>query len=759
MNVNSCDRSTYKRIIPALLGLSLLAACAGIEHEPLVSIESSVSKRPLSPIAEQAKRLREIAKGRENAEQSIQDILAAMDAVQSEENGAWEAAAQNWLLVIELDSGSMASMALPRWVKAQQQLLVDMPPADLLARLLLAQTRDGQDSLWLRKQGLSDLSKLTQKVKEIQAESPKGPAALPASPKDIKDDPLWEKAAKLSCRNDLPDAWRNWIRAMSPDQRSYWEGLQASCRQDYRAALGKFQSALPGLRLNLSTWPLAINAAEKIVSGRKNLGQREETALAYRQLADLLVQSETQSAALGWSPFELGRKRVDSWYWVARTQALQGDYQSAKIAVHEGFDQLNLAQTQVADLTEKQRQTYNDLRAEGYNILASRIAFEEKDFAAALSLTRLGQDVPGISPEWRQRLDWSEGWFAFVMNDKARAARVWKVMLSGIKDDLQRPRIYYWLGRSLIESGQKSEGQSYFEKLQTEHPLSFYTVVGLPRLDPSVVPQKAFGSTGRLENRLKDRASFPWDAYRNDKEAERRLLRLELMVAAGVTSWIEPMASELFRTVSSKPALLKDVEASLYVSRLLHMAGSHLQAISLTTQLSNQVQGFWEAYPEQLLIFFPRPYLDVYQRLATQNYIDLEIPLAISRQESSFQADAVSPAEAMGLMQLMSNTAQKQATRLGLSLNDVETDLRKPEINISLGTAYLAELGRRYRGQWHQAFAAYNAGEYVVDAWLQRRGAEDPMVWIEGLSFAETSGYAKNVWRNWEVYRWLLKQR
>ncbi len=185
------------------------------------------------------------------------------------------------------------------------------------------------------------------------------------------------------------------------------------------------------------------------------------------------------------------------------------------------------------------------------------------------------------------------------------------------------------------------------------------------------------------------------------------------------------------------------------------MAGNYLQAISMTTQMSNQTKGFWDLYPEQVLVYFPRPYLEIYQRSATQSYIDQEISMAISRQESSFEADAMSPAEALGLMQLMSTTAQRQASRLGLRLNDAQTDLKRPELNIALGSAYLAELGRRYKGQWHQAFAAYNAGEYVVDAWLQRRQADDPMVWIEALSFAETSGYTKNVWRNWEVYRWL----
>lgn len=745
-----------KLILRSLLCVSLLTGCAGVTHEPLVTIEAAGFKPTTSPMKEQYRRLRAVVKDQEGAQEAVQDILSAMEAVQSEEQNAWETAAKQWLFVLERDTGAMAAMALPRWVKAQERLVAEPVQADLLARLLWAQTSEGQDAPWLKKQGLTDITRLTQKIKDIQGDvSAKGLAALPASPRDIKDDPLLEKAAKTSCRREQPDSWNAWYKTLGPDLKLYWDGLQAVCRMEYQAAISKFDQALPGLRLNLVTWPYAVNAAERIVKARKSLGQREETTTAYQQLADLLGQPETLNAALGWSPFELWRKRVDTWFWVARNKSLQGDYQNAKIAVHEGLNQLNQAQIQLVGLSAKQSEDLNNLKAEAYNILASRIAYEEKDLTAALSLTRMGQDIPGISAEWRQRLDWSEAWFAYAMKDRARAIRVWQTLLNEVKDDQLKPRYYYWIGRALYESNLRSEAENYFEKLQDDHPLSFYTIVGLPRLDKDYGASEFFGSVQRLENKLRDRDDIPWEAYRADREAEKRVARLELMLAAKVTVWLDPIATELFRYVSSRGTLMNDVEASLYVSRLLHMAGNYLQAISMTTQMSNQTKGFWDLYPEQVLVYFPRPYLEIYQRSATQSYIDQEISLAISRQESSFEADAMSPAEALGLMQLMSTTAQRQASRLGLRLNDAQTDLKRPELNIALGSAYLAELGRRYKGQWHQAFAAYNAGEYVVDAWLQRRQADDPMVWIEALSFAETSGYTKNVWRNWEVYRWL----
>jgi soluble lytic murein transglycosylase-like protein len=740
----------------SLLCVSLLTGCAGVTHEPLVTIDAAGFKPTVSPMKDQYRRLRNLVQERPGAQEAVQDILVAMEAVQSEENNAWETAAKQWLFVLKNDSGAMAAMAFPRWVKAQERLVAQPVHAEILARLLLAQTNEGKDAPWLTKQGYTDIKRLTDKIKDLQGDpTAKGVASLPGSPRDIKDDPFLEKAARSSCGRDLPDGWRNWLRTLGPDIKLYWEGLQASCRMDYHAAISKFDQALPGLRLNIQTWPYAVNAAERIVKARKSLGQREEATIAYQQLAHLLDQPETQKAVLGWSPFELWSKRIETWFWVARNKALEGDYQNAKLAVHEGLKLITQAQTQLENLNAKQSEELSNLKADAYNILASRIAYEEGDLTAALSLTRMAQDIPGISKEWRQRLDWAEAWYSYRMKDRIRAVRVWKNLLSEITDEQFKPRYYYWIGRALHENGLRSEAEDYFEKLQADHPLSFYTVVGLPRIDPDYGAGEFFGSVSRLQRKLSSRDDISWEAYRADPEAERRVARLELMLAANVNIWLDPIASELFRYVNSRAALMQDTDASLYVSRLIYMAGNYLQAISLTTSLSNQVPRFWDRYPEQVLVYFPQPYLDIYQRTATQSYIDQEISLAISRQESSFEADAMSPAEAIGLMQLMANTAQRQASRLGLRLNEPQVDLKRPELNIALGTAYLAELGRRYRGHWHQAFAAYNAGEYVVDAWLQRRKAEDPLVWIEALSFAETSGYTKNVWRNWEVYRWL----
>ncbi|RYZ57844.1 MAG: lytic transglycosylase domain-containing protein, partial [Proteobacteria bacterium] len=215
------------------------------------------------------------------------------------------------------------------------------------------------------------------------------------------------------------------------------------------------------------------------------------------------------------------------------------------------------------------------------------------------------------------------------------------------------------------------------------------------------------------------------------------------------------LAQELYNQIYGKPKLVDELEPSLYATRLLHMAEQYILSISLSAQINQKQPELWEDYPEQLLIFFPTPFRADVGRFAGTNNLEPELVWGLSRQESTFRPAVLSPVGAIGLMQLMPNTAQEQARALSLSPSGMGERLKQPELNLQLGTYYLAKLGKRYDNKWPYAIAAYNAGEYVVDTWLARRNAADLVVWAEGLSFGETSSYVKNVWRNWEVYKWL----
>ncbi len=133
------------------------------------------------------------------------------------------------------------------------------------------------------------------------------------------------------------------------------------------------------------------------------------------------------------------------------------------------------------------------------------------------------------------------------------------------------------------------------------------------------------------------------------------------------------------------------------------------------------------------------------------------VALGVIRQESGFDPEALSPAGARGLMQLLPATAAEQARKLGAPVSTVALTADSG-YNLRLGGAYLAELIDRFNGALPLALAAYNAGPTNVHRWLDangdpRTGAIDPIDWIERIPLAETRNYVERVIENIAIYR------
>jgi soluble lytic murein transglycosylase-like protein len=192
----------------------------------------------------------------------------------------------------------------------------------------------------------------------------------------------------------------------------------------------------------------------------------------------------------------------------------------------------------------------------------------------------------------------------------------------------------------------------------------------------------------------------------------------------------------------------------MYVARLLNRSGDYFRSIWLTSDLSSSYSQLWHEFPDHIFTYYPRPYVDQLNQAASLSQMEPNLLLSIARQESSFRPKVESPAGAIGLMQLLPSTAQVVAERSGL-VPAGEIDLKLPMHNLTLGSAYLAELKLRYKDYMPAIIAAYNAGEYAVDAWLERRHHPDPLIWCELIPFQETNHYVKNVWRNLVIYRHL----
>jgi soluble lytic murein transglycosylase len=136
--------------------------------------------------------------------------------------------------------------------------------------------------------------------------------------------------------------------------------------------------------------------------------------------------------------------------------------------------------------------------------------------------------------------------------------------------------------------------------------------------------------------------------------------------------------------------------------------------------------------------------------------------LGLIRQESAFQFEAVSSAGALGLMQLMPQTAAKLAKALKVvfkrkdSLSAALT--HDPSLNMKLGAAYLGDLLVDFNGSYLLSIAAYNAGPARIHKWLKdlgdpRTADVDAIDWIESIPYSETRNYVERVLEGTQIYR------
>lgn len=152
---------------------------------------------------------------------------------------------------------------------------------------------------------------------------------------------------------------------------------------------------------------------------------------------------------------------------------------------------------------------------------------------------------------------------------------------------------------------------------------------------------------------------------------------------------------------------------------------------------------------------FPLAERELLTAQARRNDIDPAWAYAILRAESAWVADARSGANAWGLMQLLPTTGERTAKRLGLPWRGTAS-LLEPATNITLGTAYLAEMAARFDGSPWLAAAAYNAGPGKVDAWLGARAALPPDVFIDTIPYHETRAYVRRVLAFTVIHDWRL---
>ncbi len=369
---------------------------------------------------------------------------------------------------------------------------------------------------------------------------------------------------------------------------------------------------------------------------------------------------------------------------------------------------------------------------------AARAVWAERQVLSR-KLLRLGQEREAyrtaaahgqaVAGEARQDGEFLAGFIALRrLNDAAAAQRHFAAVGDGSRSVITRARAAYWEGRAMAARGDAAGARARFTA-GAELPVAFYGQLSALALGedaaqlsaritrasvPPVTPPRAVDFAGRELAR----AVLTLADLGDTRRARIFLLRLEDLSADGT----DRMLTARLATLIGRP------DHAVWVARRAGADGDIILPDGWPT-------------PYRAPVTSPEP----------------AIINAITRQESNFDTEAVSGANARGLMQLLPSTAALVARRIGVpyQLGQLTGD---PEANMRLGAGYLDQMLERYAGALPLAAAAYNAGPGRVDQWLgtygdPRGGDVEMLDWIEQIPFSETRNYVQRIIENVIVYR------
>jgi soluble lytic murein transglycosylase len=350
------------------------------------------------------------------------------------------------------------------------------------------------------------------------------------------------------------------------------------------------------------------------------------------------------------------------------------------------------------------------------------------------------------------RAHWRLGWYAYRASDFEAADHFRAVVESGAGDD-ERMRALYWLGRAEVQAGRPAQGAAAYRVLMDRYPLTYYAylarqrVGGLAANESQAEVDRLAASVGRPPGHAPEEFTEPvlLDA--------REVLRLGLAQEAHAA----------LKRYQRGPAVTPG--GMMVVATLYQELGAERRA-HWTLRLRASAYRRHPRQREMLShwkVAYPRRFVREVEAAAQRSRVPAAMLFALIREESTFAPRAVSTQRAMGLTQVIWETAVDMARELGIRLRS-RADLFKPRLNALLGARFLAKLIRTYRQRPILAAAAYNAGPGNVDRWLDERGLRrdgpvpDDEV-VEEIPFEETRRYVRRVFGSYAAYSYLYYGR
>ncbi len=344
-------------------------------------------------------------------------------------------------------------------------------------------------------------------------------------------------------------------------------------------------------------------------------------------------------------------------------------------------------------------------------------------------------------PTLRRRALWRLGWLRYQQGAWEKARDRFHTLATAVKDHDWQRRARYWHARTLERMGRGAEAQTWYRRVATEWPMTYYGQLSQARL--------------RVPINVADNRRARWEERAMALPASSGLRTDVHFQKAGALSLLglcEEAAGELLAVTTRDRGRPRTRYA---VARQLMECGAYDAAALIAIRHFRDALRRHHVPSDSPLwrIAYPAGYAGAI-RASAAPHVDPFLVAGLIREESLYDPRALSPVGAMGLMQLMPETAGRVARRLGLGSVDRD-DLFDGALNVRLGAYHVGELLEAYRGNQIHAIAAYNAGPEAVQRWIDKFGDRDPDEFVELISYKETRRYVKRVITSSRIYRYL----
>ncbi len=313
---------------------------------------------------------------------------------------------------------------------------------------------------------------------------------------------------------------------------------------------------------------------------------------------------------------------------------------------------------------------------------------------------------------------WNLGWIYYKRGKYQEALASFSAS-TGSSSAFNAANSRYCKARTLEKQGRRDEAMAEYMLLAGMTTPTYH----------SYLAQRKTGFTPSFPNVSPESTALNPSAAVKKEKAER-LIRLGLPEDARLE--IEKME-----------ALANTKEELVTVSLLYSKVDDYYNSIKVAQDIG---------LPQANSLSYPRGYKDIVSSYAKKYGVDEFLVYSVIREESRFQKDVVSPADAVGLMQLIPPTARIVAGQIGLAGFTTEM-LTIPRINIEMGIYYLSEVLDKFDGDVELALASYNAGPGRAADWKVDFYGLDKDEFVEEIPFRETRNYIRRILRSYGAYK------